>query len=73
MAGYLGCLVRYGEEEFDGLPIRNAVRLAKGSLPIVVVLKEPCASADKFEHDTMVWGGEDADINMLQHYGSATL
>jgi hypothetical protein len=74
MDEYLRRLVRYGEEEdFDKLPIRNAVCLAEGSLPLVVVLEEPCASADWFDYDTMVWGDEDANENTLRHDGSATL
>jgi len=74
MDGYLRRLVRYGEEEgFDELSIRNAVCLAKGSLPLVVALEEPCASADWYNYDTMVWGDEDARINTLRHDGSAKL
>jgi hypothetical protein len=74
MDEYLRRLVRYGEEEgFDKLPIRNAMCLANGSLPLVVVLEEPCASADWFDYETMVWGDEDANMNTLRHDGSATL
>jgi hypothetical protein len=51
MDEYLRRLVRYGEEEgFDELPIRNAMCLANGSLSLVVVLEEPCVSADWFDY-----------------------
>lgn len=74
MDGYLRRLVRYGKEEgFDELTIRNAMCLADGSLPLVMVLEEPCASADWYDYDTMVWGDEDANMNTLRHDGSATL
>jgi hypothetical protein len=74
MDEYLRRLVRHGEEEgFDELPIHNAMCLADGSLPLVVVLEELCGSADWFDYETMVWGDEDANINTLRHDGSATL
>jgi hypothetical protein len=74
MDDHLTRLVRYGEEEgFDELSIDNALHLAEGSLPSVVVLEEPCASADCFDYNTMVWGDEDAKTNTLRHDGSATL
>lgn len=64
----------YGEEEgFDELSICNAVCLTEGSLPLVVVMEEPYASADWFDYNTIVWGDEDAKINTLRDDGSATL
>ena len=50
--GYLKRLMRYGEEKgFDELPVRNAVCLAEGSLPLIVALEEPFASAGWFHYD----------------------
>jgi hypothetical protein len=53
--------------------LSNAIALARGTLPIVVLLQEPCNQADRVPYDAMVYGDPDAEEWTHAYKGSATL
>lgn len=74
MEPYLEILHEYGRsidlfEHSRG----NAAKLAKGRLPMVMVLQEPCNLADEVDYDTMVYGDEEMDEYCRARVGCPTL
>ena len=56
---YLKLLQRYGEKlDLDEHSLTNAMTLAKGKLPIVILMQEPCNLADTAPYDIMIYGDE---------------
>jgi hypothetical protein len=53
--------------------LSNAKALAKGRLPLVVLMQEPCNQADRVPYDAMVYGDPDAEEWTHAHKGSAAL
>jgi hypothetical protein len=53
--------------------LSNAIALAEGTLPFVVLLQEPCNQADRVPYDAMVYGDPDAEEWTQAYKGSATL
>lgn len=60
--------------ELPEYALENATRLARGRLPFVIVLQEPCNTADTMPYQQMVYGDETADGNRrAERFGSPTL
>lgn len=57
MPSYLEILRQHGETiDLDEYSMSNAIRLAEGALPIVVVMQEPCNLADDEPYEVMMYG-----------------
>jgi hypothetical protein len=57
----------------SGFPLLNARRLASGQLSLVIVLIEPCDSAEWVEYEVMVNGDPDAEEATSAREGCPTL
>jgi hypothetical protein len=53
--------------------LSNAKALAKGTLPIVVLMQEPCNQADRVPYQKMVYSDPDAEAWTHAYKGSAAL
>jgi len=53
--------------------LKNALALASGSLPLVVLLQEPCNTADTLPYAKLVYGDRRAREGSSKHRGSPTL
>lgn len=76
MEEYLRVLQRYGKRKEDDeyeYSLDNALALAAGRLPLVVVLQEPYNTADSVPYDTMVYEDESVEEWGPERIGSATL
>lgn len=51
----------------------TALALADGRLPLLVVLQEPCNTADSVPHDAMVYGDESGEECVPERMAFATL
>lgn len=72
----LDILSDYGRlkgSELGQYSLQNALALAKGSLPITVLLQEPCNLADTEPFETMVYGDPSAEKGSVKNRGSLTL
>lgn len=57
MPSYLEILEQYGETfDLNEDSMRNAISLADGTLPIVVVMQEPCNLANDEPYEIMMYG-----------------
>lgn len=60
-------------DDLDDYSLENAVALASGSLPMIVLLQEPCNLADTLPFDKLVHGDRCARKGSARHRGSPTL
>jgi hypothetical protein len=71
---YLEILRAYSTNlELGEYSLSNAEALARGTLPIVVLMQEPCNLADSVPYDTMVYGDRNARKGSSKFKGSPTL
>lgn len=76
LAASLNLLSDYGRlkaQELGEYSLENALALASGSLPIVVLLQEPCNLADRLPFAKMVYGDPSAKKWSFKYRGSLTL
>jgi hypothetical protein len=74
MATSLDVLQTHGDtQELYEYTLNNALALADGTLPLVVLMQEPCNLADDVPYDIMVYGDEDAEEWSTRRVGCPAL
>lgn len=75
MPSYLNILYQYGKSLTPVYEhsVSNAVRLADGKLPLVVVMQEPCNLADEVQYESMLYGNGDTNEYSQERIGCPAL